>query len=210
MKFSSPSEMKGGEMIRSEMMVSANVGVKVFVPVGYEDLARAVAKDWATMPSALRGSSTQTQIWFSSFGGSNVAAGHAFDDVAYVTREEMGNPENNAYLGIITVYGVNGIPQALSRGDLAHGLAHELDGMNNGKSRSSGYVTAIANDLKAHPTAPKYVSSYAADYESTHFGENRQNLEDFAESVSRYLTDKDNFTKAYPNRAAYLARILRA
>lgn len=64
--------------------------------------------------------------------------------------------------------------------------------------------------MKVHPTAPKYVSSYAADYESTHFGENRQNLEDFAESVQLFVTDKDNFIKAYPNRAAYLARILGA
>jgi hypothetical protein len=140
LQFSSPKEMKGGLMERSETMVRATVAggrLDVFVPVGHEDLARAVANDWATMPMVLRGSSTQTQIWFSSVGGSNVGAGHTFDDVAYVTREELGNPENNAYLGTITVYGVNGTPQALSRGDLAYGLAYELDGMYNRYSKGN-------------------------------------------------------------------------
>jgi len=217
MKFSSPSEMKGGEMMRSEMMICPDNDRWVFVPVGHEDLAKAVLKDFASMPSALRRSSTKTQIWFSSFGGSNVGAGHTFEEVAYASREEMGNPENNAYLGTITVYGVNGTPQSLSRGDLAHGLAHELDGMNNRFSRGDATTTgrtvgpypyAIVEDLKAHPNNSEYVSDYAADYESTHFGETSQYSEDFAEAVQLFVTDRDNFTRTYPNRAAYLTKIL--
>lgn len=82
---------------------------------------------------------------------------------------------------------------------MSHEAGHIID-KGHRFSESKGWAEAVAKDNERYKNAPKgmkQVSSYGAV--SVH--------EDFAESVRRFITDREDFKNFYPNRTAYLRSI---
>lgn len=80
-----------------------------------------------------------------------------------------------------------------------HEAGHIID-KGHRFSESKDWAEAIAKDNEKYKKPPKgfqQVSSYGAV--SIH--------EDFAESVRRFITDREDFKNFYPNRTAYLRSI---
>jgi len=206
LKFSEPTEMKGGLMERSETMVTSRIGntlIDVNVPGGHEDIANTFAKDLDSMPIGLKSILAQGKVWFAS-------SGIGIQGIYTVNREGSSTTASRS----ITVDGSNGKPRAITRGELAYTLADMLEQMYGGygfsrpHSTMADYDGAIKNDFAANPATPKYVTPAAADWASTHFGDESQNSEDFKESVQMWVTDHDNFAKTYPSRSEMLDVIL--
>jgi hypothetical protein len=124
---------------------------------------------------------------------------------------------------IIVWWGTPGEPFPSTKG-LARAFGHSLDsktGLGGNLSDGSEYRSAVAVDAsladkmrsegKSTPEhSGYYVSDYAASYGKTQEGKPGQYTEDFAEAVGGYVaSDEDwNFFTYFPNRAAYLAKLL--
>lgn len=90
---------------------------------------------------------------------------------------------------------MNGASRPISKKFMAHELAHGID---DGISGKAAWLSNVKKD-------GNFASKYAEDY----FNKEKKNYsEDFAESMRRYVTEKDKFVKECPNRAEYLERVV--
>ena len=83
---------------------------------------------------------------------------------------------------------------------MSHEAGHILDGLKHKYSSSAGWQEAVSKDdaiYAKYGNGQHRVSNYAKT----------NDIEDFAECISMYITDHEYFKKAFPNRAAYIRRI---
>lgn len=87
------------------------------------------------------------------------------------------------------------------KGYMAHEAGHNIDKVGVWRfSNSKGWQEAVKKDdalYAAHLKGTHRVSSYALTNDQ----------EDFAECIKAYITDREYFKNAYPNRAAYIRKI---
>jgi hypothetical protein len=109
-----------------------------------------------------------------------------------VITEAAYDAKNQRILGFPDM---NGAVRPISKKFMAHELAHGID---DGISGKAAWLSNVKKD-------GNFASKYAEEY----FNKAGKNYsEDFAESMRRYVTEKDKFVKECPNRADYLERVV--
>jgi hypothetical protein len=234
-------------------------GLNIYVPAAYNDsiFVAQAARDYFSMPSLLTHNKGGNNgggmiIRWSSFANPDDARlsklhGSAFKTTASYKPGVVNEPAKSAFPypdwpassyethegESIIVWGDNGAPQPLSRGDMIIMLARSLD--LDGYSNGLRYRKAVAFDNSSNWNGSVFTPWTGKIFDDINFKESDikadirdkdinsakikiiQELpepaggfsEDFVKSVKKYVEDPDGFTNAYPNRAAYIDDLLK-
>ena len=170
----------------------------------YEVMAMNLMAEFESLPDALKKTSTgtTTKVVFLQVADTEGDAalskkyGEDFHTLADSRTLDDGTCE-------ITVWGTGNGREAgtLSKGSLAHELAHSLDGSDDKISSGQKYTQAVKSDTMK-------VSKYASDSSRVFAGTTKVNSEDFADSVSLWVEDRSGFTELCPARAKFIDSIM--
>ena len=84
--------------------------------------------------------------------------------------------------------------------ELGHNFDEAISDINNRYSNSTEWILTMGKDLDIKDGSyGLYCSKYAKESASS--------IEDFAEAVTQYVIDKENFTKDYPNRSEKIEKL---
>ena len=127
-----------------------------------------------------------------------------------LSKEYRDNFDSAATTGEegITVWGSGTNPRGIGMGALIHELAHVLDGAQQPLEHNKWVYSNTDEYTKAMADDGNFPSDYAEQSTKVYDGTRQKNAEDFADAVSQYMTDHDNFTKKCPHRSSYLKGII--
>lgn len=179
------------------MVYKTTDGTEIVYPKGYDVTKQVMTPEqavdaWMRVPEAVR------------IRGQHIIEVLDYDnsqDSYWANKYNM--PDFHTYMTggkRLSVYGATYHDDDYRHGSFIHEVGHWIDQSDDGYSSFSDkklWITAMQKDLKT-----------SGKKSPTAYGEQAGNHEDFAESLMCFYTDRDNFTKDFPERARILKLIM--
>lgn len=207
-EFSAPSQHKyfGGAIEQEMITTKTSFGTTIHVPPGQEAYARMLSRTFEKIPKKLKDQASGLDVTFSNIRSpADKIMNERFKTDTYSIAEVHPRERWMVVWGgdAKSEYGKIYKPNSIGGDHLAHELSHFVDGESHIHSTSQAFIDAHKND------GGKFTTQYA-EWSSTHQKSDKMNAlsEEFAEAVTAYVWDKEQFTKDFPNKAAYIKGVL--